>query len=164
MRVAGDDKRCAAITIQRVLRGYFSRVSGKSFAALWLEYMRPKIDQDGCIVATGMWVYDRAYFQLALPSLDVVYALADQEQKSPQKSFGAAAAAKPLRMPGLDAPQSQQAPETVVRNLCASLCASGAYIDENMSDARRRQLTFHGVPVVVSCLKFGAMAKVTYDL
>jgi hypothetical protein len=163
-RIAGDDKRSAALAIQRVIRGYFSRVSGKSFPALWLGYMRPRIDQDGSIMATGMWVHDRAYSELALPSFDVVHALADQEQRSPQKAAGASAAAKPMRMPGLDAPLLQQAPEAVVRNLCASLCASGACVDEHMSDARRRQLANYGVPVVVSCLKFGAMAKVTRDM
>lgn len=162
MRITGDDKSCAALAIQRCVRGHFSRVSGKSFPALWLGCMRPKIDQDGSIKSTGMWVYDRAYAQLMLPSLDVVYALADQEQRSPQKTSGSVTA-KPLRMPGLDASQPQQAPEAVVRALCASLCAGGAYVDEHMSDGRRRQLMNHGVPVVVSCLKFAAMAQVTCD-
>jgi hypothetical protein len=165
MRVQGDDKRCAAVAIQRVIRGYFSRVSGKSFPALWLGYMRPKVDQNGTIVATGMWVYDRAYSQLPLPSLDVVHALADQEQKSPQKSLNSpAAGSKAARMPGLDAPRASQAPEAAVRSLCASLCASGAYVDENLSDVMRRQLANHGVSVVMSCLKFGAAAQVTCDV
>jgi hypothetical protein len=165
MRVQGDDKRCAAVAIQRVIRGYFSRVSGKSFPALWLGYMRPKVDQHGTIAATGMWVYDRAYSQLPLPSLDVLHALADQEQKSPQKSLSSpAAGTKAARMPGLDAPRASQAPEAAVRSLCARLCASGAYVDDNMSDVMRRQLANHGVPVVMSCLKFGAAAQVTCNM
>jgi hypothetical protein len=126
--------------------------------------MRPRIDHNGYVVATGMWVHDRAYAELVLPSVDVVYALADQEQRSPQKSAGSSALSPKLtRMPGLDAPRHNQAPEAVVRSLCASLCARGAHYDQDMSDARRRQLENHGVWVVISCLKFGAMAQVTCD-
>jgi hypothetical protein len=148
-----------------VIRGYFSRVSGKSFPAFWLGYMRPRIDRNGCVSASGMWEYDRAYCDLPLPSVDVLQALADQEQRSPQKMMTTSAASpKLLRMPGLEAGPPQQASEAAVRSMCASLCGGGGHVDEGMSDARRRQLVIHGAAVVVSCLKFGAMAKVTCDV
>ncbi len=158
----GEDKTRSASAIQRVVRGYFSRVSTKSFPSLWLGFMRPRVDHDGRVITTGMWVYDQAYSQLPLPSVEVVHALADQEQRSPQK--GGSAAAKQWRMPGLDAPDLNQAPEAAVRSLCASLCASGPYVDDNMSDARGRQLLNHAGWVVISCLKFAAMAQVTCDV
>jgi hypothetical protein len=125
--------------------------------------MRPRVDQDCRIITTGMWVYDRAYSQLPLPSVEVVHALADQEQRSPQKGSGSHAP-KQWRMPGLDAPELNQAPEAAVRSVCASLCASGAHVDDNMSEVRGRQLLNHGACVVISCLKFAAMAQVTCDV
>ena len=162
--IASADKRRSASTIQRVMRGYFSRVSGRSFPALWLGFMRPKVDRNGCVIATGMWVYDRSYSELPLPSMDVLHALADQEQQSPQKNVSGAGSLKTMRMPGLDAVKSVEAPEAAVRSVCASLCASGAYVDDNMTDGRRRQLVRYGVWVVVSCLKFGAVAQVICDV
>jgi len=97
-----------------------------------------------------------------LMPMDVLNALADQEQRTPQKgSSSSSSSSKPLRMPGLD--RSLPSPAPAVRSLCASLCASGAYADDNMSDARRRELCRHGVGVVTCCLKFGAQAHEAGD-
>jgi hypothetical protein len=121
--------------------------------------MRPQVDQHGCVLASGMWVCDRGYSQLVLPSADVVNALLDQEQRRPHTA-SSNSPVKPARMPGLDAAAAPPATEAAVRQLCAALCAGGAHFDDGMSDGRMRQLRNNGASIVVSCLKFGAMAQV----